>query len=58
MKFKFAEITTFTAPVTIATPSGEQQSFVGTFLYLDDAANDEAVKLGKTCLPRSRRARR
>lgn len=52
MKFKFAEITTFTAPVTITTPSGEAQSFVGTFLYLDDAANAEAVKLGNEDLLR------
>ena len=52
MKFKFAEITTFTAPVTIVTPSGEQQSFVGTFLYLDDAANGEAMKLGNEDLLR------
>ncbi|MFN4017093.1 MAG: hypothetical protein ACK4JB_17275 [Reyranella sp.] len=52
MKFKFSEITTFTAPVTIVTPSGESQSFVGTFLYLDDAANAEAVKLGNEDLLR------
>lgn len=46
MKFKFEAISTFTAPVTILTPNGEEQSFVATFLYLDDKANDEAVKLG------------
>lgn len=44
-KFKFQEISTFEAPVDVVTPSGDVQSFSGTFLYLDDAANAEAVKL-------------
>lgn len=52
MKFKFEPISTFTAPVTIVTPGGEEQSFVATFLYLDDKANDEAVKLGNADLLR------
>lgn len=52
MKFKFKEIVTFKAPVTITTPGGEEQSFVGEFLYLDDQANDMAVKLGNEDLLR------
>lgn len=52
MKFKFEPISTFKAPVTILTPGGEEQSFVATFLYLDDKANDEAVKLGNSDLLR------
>ena len=45
MKFKFEAISTFKAPVTIITPGGEEQTFGATFLYLDDKANEEAVKL-------------
>ena len=52
MKFKFETISTFQAPVTILTPGGEEQSFVATFLYLDDKANDEAVKLSNPDLLR------
>lgn len=46
MKFRFAQISTFKAPVTIMTPGGDEQKFVAEFLYLDDKANSEAVLLG------------
>lgn len=45
MKFKFEAISTFKTTIVVTLPDGEQQSFTGTFMYLDDAANQEAVKL-------------
>jgi hypothetical protein len=45
VKFRFEEIATFKTEVTVTLPGGDQQTFVGEFLYLDDEANDEAVKL-------------
>lgn len=51
--FKFVPIETFTAPVTLITPGGEAQTFKAVFSYLDDKANDEAVKLDNTELLRN-----
>ncbi len=45
VKFKFAEVFTFKEKVTIVTPGGEEQTFLGEFLYLDDKATEELVKL-------------
>lgn len=52
MKFKFDDIVLFPAPVDVVTPAGVAQSFTATFVYLDDEANDEAVKLGNADLLR------
>lgn len=52
VKFRFEEIATFKTEVTVTLPGGDQQTFKGEFLYLDDKANDEAVKLGNEDLLR------
>lgn len=52
VKFRFEEIATFKTEVEVITPAGDRQTFVGEFLYLDDAANDEAVKLSNPDLMR------
>ena len=44
MKFKFETISTFSTPVTVTLPGGEQQTFTGIFAYLDDDANEKALK--------------
>jgi hypothetical protein len=44
MKFKFEAISTFKTDVEVTLPNGEQQTFTGAFTYLDDEANEEAVK--------------
>lgn len=43
--FKFVPIATFIAPVSVVTPGGEEQTFDAEFVYLDDAANEEASQL-------------
>lgn len=43
--FKFAAIETFKAKVSVMTPAGEEQEFTAEYLYLDNAAAAELVKL-------------
>jgi len=45
VKFKFEEVFTFKETVTVITPGGVQQTFTAEFLYLDDKAIEEFVKL-------------
>jgi hypothetical protein len=35
-KFRFASFTTFSAPVRLITPGGDEQEFTAEFVYLDD----------------------